>query len=71
MKEQQRWTAAGVDEDLISLLMNDPVLHCRRSLRPTETEGKLQKNVGVTDMQCNAMGQETGEQANSDLPPLI
>lgn len=33
--------AAGVDEDLISLLMNDPVLHCRRSLRPTETEGKL------------------------------
>lgn len=33
--------AAGVDEDLISLLMNDPVLHCRRSLRPTESEGKL------------------------------
>lgn len=33
--------AAGVDEDLISLLMNDPVLRCRRLLRPTETEGKL------------------------------
>lgn len=37
--------AAGADEDLISLLMNGPVLHCQRSLRPTKTEGKLCKRM--------------------------
>lgn len=37
--EHEGAVAAGVDEDLISLLMNDPVLLCRRPLRPTETRG--------------------------------
>lgn len=59
--------AAGVDEDLISLLMNDPVLHCRRLLRPTETEGKLCRRMleSLSHLICKAMGQETGEQATN------
>lgn len=39
--------AAAVDEDLISLLMNDPLLLCERLLRQTALNSReiMQKNV--------------------------
>lgn len=43
MKHYQEAAAAAVDEDLISLLMNDPLRFCQRLLRQTspEIQGKL------------------------------
>lgn len=68
--------AVGADEDLISLLMNDPLLLCQRPLRPCQmcvcvwVGGDVHTSTFLKSpnhLMCKRPGQKTGAKQQSTL----